>query len=109
MEAKKMTYTYRPGLGLQIIQDTDMHQLAAVSDAFYEIRIQNRLHDNNFNASNGNPIVIGTRVQPIYELASGDELKLYEIAPMNLYFQQIASGTPTGFVAVAFIASGKVG
>ena len=39
MEDKKMTYTYRPGLGLQIIQDTDMHQLAAVSDAFYEIRI----------------------------------------------------------------------
>ena len=108
MEDKKMTYTYRPGLGLQIIQDTNMHQLAAVSDAFYEIRIQNRLHDNSFNASNGNPIVIGTREQPIYELASGDELKLYEIAPMNLYFQQIASGTPTGFVVIAFIASGKV-
>ena len=101
-------YQYRPGLGMQVIMDTKIHQLAANSEAFYEIRIQNRLHDNYSNASNGNPIVVGTREQPVYELASGDELKLYEIAPMNLYFQQIASGTPTGFVAIAYIASGKV-
>ena len=103
-----IAYKYRPGLGMQIISDTDLHQLAANSDAFYEIRIQNRSHDNSYNASNGNPIVIGAREQLTYELASGDELRLYEISPANLYFRQIASGTPTGFVVVAFIASGKV-
>ena len=102
-------YQYKPGLGMQVITDTKIHQLAANSEAFYEIRVMNRLHDNYFTAANGNPIVIGSREQLVYELAAGDELRLYEISPANLYFQQIASGTPTGFVAVAFIASGKVG
>lgn len=99
-------YNYKTAGGLQIIQDTNQHQLAAVSDAYFEIRIQNRLHDNSDNATNGDAIIVGTREQMVYEIASGDDLKLYEIAPANIFFQQI--GTASGSVVVAWIASGKV-
>ncbi len=101
-----MVYNYKPAGGIQIISDTDQHQLAAVSDAYFEIRIQNRAHDNQNNATNGDSILIGTREQLVYELLSGDELKLYQIAPANLYFQQL--GSASGFIVVAWIASGKV-
>lgn len=101
-----MTYNYKPAGGIQLISDTDPHQLAAVSDAYYEIRIQNRAHNNQNDASNGDSILIGTREQLVYELVSGSELKMYQIAPANLYFQQL--GSASGFIVVAWIASGKV-
>lgn len=101
-----MTYNYKPAGGIQLISDTDQHQLAAVSDAYYEIRIQNRAHNNQNDASNGDSILIGTREQLVYELVSGSELKMYQIAPANLYFQQL--GSASGFIVVAWIASGKV-
>lgn len=79
------------GLGLIIISDTDKHQLASAGDAYTVLRIQNRAHDNQDNAANGNSVLIGSREQLVYELASGDEVKLYDTAPMNIWLQQVPS------------------
>ena len=87
----------------QSITDKNIHPLSQTVKNFTYLWVQNRLHDNSGNAVNGNPVLLGTREQLLFEIASGDTVELRNISPSVLFVQQLTSSTPTGIVYVAWM------
>lgn len=88
-----------------LINDVNLHQLSAATVAYARLRIQNRSFDNNNIATSGNTIIFGSRQEPSYELASGDDVELLDISPCEIWCQEIGV---VGYVVIGWLGYGRM-